>query len=120
MDGDTANVWQEIEIRVDTDPFCTSCQISTINKNPISKTPLNPKTPIKWVFMDIIPYIYTKILTKDTTLYNYLLILDAYSILPKIYGMEKITNEDGQARYVSSKIWKMRGIWLVGFGDNPN
>ena len=30
--GNTANFWQDIETRVDLDPFCTSCQISTINK----------------------------------------------------------------------------------------
>ena len=41
--GDTDNDWQDIYPRVDTDHFCTSCQISTINKNPISKTPLNPR-----------------------------------------------------------------------------
>ena len=32
LDGDTANVWQDIDIRVDPDPFCTPYQISTINK----------------------------------------------------------------------------------------
>ena len=53
--GDTANFWQGIEIRVYPDLFCTSCQISTINKKDISKTPLKDKTPFKWVFMDIIP-----------------------------------------------------------------
>ena len=63
----TASVWQDIEIRVDTDPFYTSCQISTINKNSGSNTPLNPKTPFKWFFMDIIPATSSKSLTKDTT-----------------------------------------------------
>ena len=29
--GDTENIWQDIEIRVDPDPLCTSCQTSTIN-----------------------------------------------------------------------------------------
>ena len=57
LDVDNVIFWQEIELRVDTDPFCTSCQISTINKNPVSKTPLNPNIPFKWVFTDIIPSI---------------------------------------------------------------
>ena len=30
--GDTANVWEYIEPRIDPDPFCTSCQISSIKK----------------------------------------------------------------------------------------
>ena len=32
IDGDTANVWQFIEPRIDTDPFCTLCQIYSMNK----------------------------------------------------------------------------------------
>ena len=50
---DTRNVWQDIEISIDPDPFCTSCQISTINKKAVSKTPLKSKIPFEWVFMDI-------------------------------------------------------------------
>ena len=73
MDGDTANFWIDIEIRVDPDPFCTSCQVSTMNKKAISKTPLKAKTLFKWVFMDIIPSTSSKSLTKDTTFDNYLL-----------------------------------------------
>ena len=88
LDEDTVNIWKEIDIKVDTEPFFTSCQISTINKNPISKTPLKPNTPLKWVFMDIIPAISSKILTKDTTFSNYLFIVDAFSKLPKVYGMK--------------------------------
>ena len=63
----TASVWQDIDIRVDTDPFYTSCQISTINKNSGSNTPLNPKTPFKWLFIDIIPSISYNFSTKYTT-----------------------------------------------------
>ena len=44
--------------------------------------------------MDIIPVISSKILTKDTNFYNYLLIVGAYSKLPKLYGMENITTEE--------------------------
>ena len=45
-------------------------------------------------FMDIIPSKAPKILTSDTTSSNYLLIVDAYSKYPKLYGMEKITTEE--------------------------
>ena len=30
--GDTANIWEDIELRIDPDPFCTSCQIYSMNK----------------------------------------------------------------------------------------
>ena len=43
--------------------------------------------------MDIIPAISSKMLIKDTTSDNYLLIVDAYSKLPILYGMENITTE---------------------------
>ena len=45
-----------------------------MNKKARSKIPLKPKAPFKWVFMDIIPSTAPKILTSDTTFYNYLLI----------------------------------------------
>ena len=54
--GDAANVWDDIETKkIYQDPFCTSCQISPMNKNARSKNTLNPKSPFKWVFMDILP-----------------------------------------------------------------
>ena len=65
-----------------------------MNKKARSKIPLNPKAPFKWVLMDIIPSTAPKILTSDTTFSNYLLIVDAYYNIPKLYGMEKITTEE--------------------------
>ena len=92
--GDTANVWEDVELRIDPDPFCTSCQISSMNKKARSKIPLKPKAPFKWVFMDIIPSTAPKILTSDTDFSNFILIVDAYSKIPKLYGMEKIITEE--------------------------
>ena len=51
--GDTANVWEDAELKIDSDPFCTSCKISSMNKKARSKLPLKPKASFKWVFMDI-------------------------------------------------------------------
>ena len=70
---------------MDPDPFCTSCQISSINKEGRSKNPLKPKAPFKWGFMDIIPSIAPKRLTSDTTFSNYLFIVNAYSKIQKLY-----------------------------------
>ena len=60
----------------------------------MSKIPLKPKAPFKWVFMDIIPSTAPKILTSDTTFSNYLLIFDAYSNIPKLDGVDSITTEE--------------------------
>ena len=32
LSGDTANIWENIDPRIDTDSFCASCQISSMNK----------------------------------------------------------------------------------------
>ena len=29
--GDTANVWEDVDLKIDPDPFCTSCKISSMN-----------------------------------------------------------------------------------------
>ena len=65
-----------------------------MNKKARSKVPLKPKSPFKWVFMDVIPVTSPKSLTNDTNFNNYLLIVDAYSKIPKLYGMENITTEE--------------------------
>ena len=65
-----------------------------MNKKARSTIPLMPKAPFKWVFMDIVSSTAPKSLTSDTTFSNYLLIVDAYHNIPKLYGMEKITTEE--------------------------
>ena len=44
--------------------------------------------------MDIIPSTAPKILTSDKTISNYVLIIDAYSKIQKLYGMDNITTEE--------------------------
>ena len=44
--------------------------------------------------MDIIPSTAPKRLTSDTKFSNYILIVDAYSKISKLDGMEKITTEE--------------------------
>ena len=65
-----------------------------MNKKARSKIPLKPRAPFKWFFMDIIPSTAPKSVTADTTFSNYFVIVDAYSKIPKLYGMEKITTEE--------------------------
>ena len=92
--GDTANVWEYIELRIYPDPFCTLCQISSMNKKARSEIPLKLRAHFKWVFMDIIPSTVPKSLTSNTTFSKYILIVDAYYNIPKLQGMEKITTEE--------------------------
>ena len=49
VSGDTSNVWEDVDMRIDRDSFCTSCKISSMNKKARSKIPLKPKAPFKWV-----------------------------------------------------------------------
>ena len=65
-----------------------------MNKKAMSKITLKPKATFKRVFIDIVPSTAPKSLTSDTTFSNYLLIVDAYSKIPKLYGMERITTEE--------------------------
>ena len=44
--------------------------------------------------MDIIPSKAPNILARDTRFSNYLLIVNAHSKIPKLYGMKKITTEE--------------------------
>ena len=77
LSGDTANVWEDVELRIYPEHCCTSCQIYSMNKKARSNIPLKLKAPFKWVFMGIIPSTAPKSLTSDTTFSNYLLIVDA-------------------------------------------
>ena len=45
-------------------------------------------------FMSIIPETPKNILRSETVFLNYLLIVDAYQKIPKLYGMKKITTEE--------------------------
>ena len=94
LDVDTEKNLQDIELRVDPDPFRTSCQIYMVNEKARSKTLLKAKTPFKWVFMDILSSTFYKSLTKDTHFDNYSLILDAYYIISIFHRMENIITDE--------------------------
>ena len=90
-----------------------------MNKKARSNIPLKPKAPFKWVFMDIIPSTAPKSLTSDTTFSNYLLIVDAYSKIPKLYGMENIITEEVMEKLDMFSPDSGNGpIWMVGFRKN--
>ena len=45
--GDTSNDWEDIELRIDSEPFFTSCQISSMNKKARSNIPLKQKITLQ-------------------------------------------------------------------------
>ena len=59
-----------------------------------SQNVLKPKSPFKWFFMDIILATAPKRLTSERNFSEYLLIVDAYSKILKIYGIQIITLEE--------------------------
>ena len=65
-----------------------------MKKKARSENPLKPKAPFKWFFMEIIPSTEPNVLTIDTKVSNYHLIVDANSIISKLHGMEKIATEE--------------------------
>ena len=65
-----------------------------MNKKSRSKTPLKPRAHFKGGFVEIIPQTSLKLLTIEKTFSNYILIVDTYSKIPIIYGMERITTEE--------------------------
>ena len=68
--------------------------------------------------MDIILSTAPKCLTSDTIFSNYLLIVDAYSRIPKLYGMDKITTEEVMDRLdmFQSRFGRIDelGLWDLG------
>ena len=76
MTRDTANVWKDIELGMNTDPFFTSCQISSMRKKAGFKS-IKAKATFRVGFMDIIPVTASKGLTSETNFSSYLLIFDA-------------------------------------------
>ena len=52
MTGYAANVWKDIELRIDPNPLCTSGKISSKKKKIRSKNQLKQKVPFKRIFMD--------------------------------------------------------------------
>ena len=45
--GDTEKFWKGVKLRLDPNPFCISCQISSTNKKTRSQNRLRPKAPFK-------------------------------------------------------------------------
>ena len=91
---DTENSCKDIELRIHPYIFCTLCQISSMSKDPRAKKRLKPKASFKWVFINIIPGAAPKVLTRETTFSNYLWIFDAYSKVPILYDIDRITIEE--------------------------
>ena len=76
-----------------------------MNKKARSKNPLKPKSPFKWVFMDIIPTTAPKRLTSETNISNYLLIFYAYSKIPKFMVCRKLPQKNSWTSLMCSNTY---------------
>ena len=66
MDGDTEMFWKDVEPGIDSDSFCTLCQIYSMKKRLDLKT-IKLNGTFQVGFMDIIPAVAQIVLTSDTT-----------------------------------------------------
>ena len=91
-----------------------------MNKKASSKNTFNPRAPFKWVLMDVITATAPKRLTSETTFSSYLFIVDAYSKISKLYGMDRIITEDmmDKSDMFQSIFGKNRRILVVGYRNN--
>ena len=78
MAGDTEKFCQGIELRINLDPFFTSCRIYLMNKKAVYNNQFKLKGPFKWFLMELLQAISPKRLTGETTFYNDILIVDTY------------------------------------------
>ena len=58
--GYTDNVWEDIELIIYPDLFCTLCQISSMNKKASSKIPTGTKTSVSHLHVLISPCVVQK------------------------------------------------------------
>ena len=116
--ADTADMWKNVEVKLSPDLFCTSCKIATITKRNQSKVPIGVEKPLATVFMDIIPAPHKSSFDPDCDFSHYLLIVDTYSRIPRLYGLNDLNTEavvekieELVARYVKVNDF---GWWNIG------
>ena len=93
LTGETDNVWEYKKLRIYPDPFCTSCQISSMNKKARSKFHSSQRHPSREFLWILFHHQHPNFFTSETIFSSYLLTFDSYSKIPKLYDMEKITTE---------------------------
>ena len=85
-------LWQDIEVWIDTELFCTSCQINSTNKKVRYKNQLKPKARFKWVLWTLFQkhhQMFWQVKLHLVIIFN-ILVVDACSKIPKLYGVEKL------------------------------
>ena len=104
--GYTTMFWHDIDLRIYPVPFCTSCHISTINK----KFCIKDTYEAQYTFQIGVYGHHTRnnfqTFNKKTAYANYLSILDAYSSISGLYGIENSTTEE-----VMDKLYMFQAIF---------
>ena len=112
MSVNTANVWKDIEIRKIQTLLHTMSDIFNEQKGYIQKY-IKSKFTFQVDFYGYHSINSTKTFDKQDYLHNYLLTVDAYTKIPKLYGKEIITTEK-----VMYKLYMFQSIFgkIDGFG----
>ena len=89
------DIWNDVKVVNDPETICETCQITKARLANRSKNPPDyPTAPGVMIYIDIITNPFSKGLTKQSHFTSYLLIVDAYSHLPVLLGMNAISSEE--------------------------
>ena len=90
-----SNVWADVLVDFTSDPDCVDCHIATIRAEDRTKHPRTPSQRFgQLVFMDIQQAIAGGALTPDSYYPYSLFLVDAFSRLCQIYGLQTKSSED--------------------------
>jgi hypothetical protein len=89
LTGSKHRIWEDMVAVSGADPFCTSCRVAVMPKQPRGRRPMGvPDKPLDWVSFDVIPNLApSKVIVEDY--HPYLLAcVDVYSRKTSLIGMK--------------------------------
>jgi transposase InsO family protein len=117
----SAEVWNDLSIRMSPDSDCISCRISTMKATARIKHPSTPVSkPGQVIYLDILPAASDDSLTPKSYFPALLILVDAFSRFTRVIGMSNKSTKSVTAalsvfaaehRLISSvKLWKIEKI----------
>ena len=94
--AENANLYSDIKIIPDQDPFCTTCKLSTIraqDRGPVAEARHDTK-PGQILYLDAQPNMAKQALTKRDYYHDYLNVVDAKSRLFRLIGLHATATKD--------------------------
>jgi len=117
----SAEVWNDLSIRMSPDSDCISCRISTMKATARIKHPSTPVSkPGQVIYLDILPAVSDDSLTPKSYFPDLLILVDAFSRFTRVIGMSNKSTKSitaalsvfaAEHRLISSvKLWKIEKI----------